>query len=200
MKNVLSLAFFTLMLALAVLLAACSGAPAAATNPLDKPGSRLDTSYANALNARTLLLLGAVRLEEGSGPAVTKEQAAKLIPLWQASKSLSASGTASQAEIDAVTNQILAAMTPEQIQAINAMRLTQTDMQAFNQTLGITAPSSVPSGAVPGQGQVPGSVPGQGQSLSAAERATRQAEFGGTGSSTASIDYLIGILQRKAGT
>ncbi len=174
----------TVLSGLVVVLAACSSAAPATNTQV----SGLDTSYANALNARSLLLLGTVRLEEGTGPGLTKEQAAKLIPLWQASKSLMGSGTASQAEIDAVTNQILAVMTPEQIRAINAMRLTQTDMQVFNQTLGIAAPSGAPSGGVPGQGQ----------SLSPAERATRQAQFGGTGGSTASVDYLLGLLQKKA--
>lgn len=178
---------------------ACSGAASVTTSQV----SGLDTSYPNALNNRTQLLLGTVRLEEGTGPALTKEQATKLIPLWQASKSLAASGTASQAEVDAVIAQILAAMTPEQIKAINAMHLTQTDMQAFNQTLGVVPPSGLGAGGVPGgipgQGPIPGGVPGQGQSLSPAERATRQAEFGGTGNSTASVDHLIGVLQKKAG-
>jgi hypothetical protein len=169
---------------LVAIVTACGGTAPAATSQV--PG--LDTSYANGLNARTLLLLGTIRLEEGNGPALTKEQAAKLLPLWQASKSLMASGTASQAEIDALTNQILAAMTAEQVKAINAMNLVQADMQAFNQTLGVTAPSGAPSGGSPGQGQT----------LGPAERATRQAQMGGTGGNTASIDYLIGILQRKA--
>ena len=175
---------FGVLVILVAIVTACGSTAPAATSQV--PG--LDTSYANALNARTLLLLGTIRLEEGNGPALTKEQAAKLLPLWQASKSLMASGTASQAEIDALTNQILAAMTAEQIKVINAMHLVQTDMQAFNQTLGVTAPSGAPSGGSPGQGQT----------LSPAERATRQAQMGGTGGNTASIDYLIGILQRKA--
>jgi len=179
--------FVTLgVMGLVMVLAACGGT--SPTGASTSQVSGLDTSYTNALNARSLLLLGTVRLEEGNGPTLSKEQATKLIPLWQASKSLMASGTASQAEIDALTNQILAAMTAEQIKAINAMHLVQTDMQAFNQTLGVTAPSGAPSGGSPGQGQT----------LSPAERATRQAQMGGTGGNTASIDYLIGILQRKA--
>ncbi|MBM3127334.1 MAG: hypothetical protein FJ009_01720 [Chloroflexi bacterium] len=174
----------TILAGLVAVLAACSSA--APTTPAQVSG--LDTNYANALNARSLLLLGIVRLEEGSGPVLTKEQATTLIPLWQASKSLMGSGTASQAEIDAITNQIQGVLTSEQIKTVNALHLTQADMQAFNQTIGVSAPSGVPSGGVPGQGQT----------LSPAERATRQAQMGGTGGNTASIDYLIGILQRKA--
>lgn len=170
---------------LVVLVTACGGVAPATTSQV----SGLDTNYANALNARSLLLLGTVRLEEGTGITLTKDQATKLIPLWQASKSLLASGTASQAEIDAVTSQILGVMTSEHIKAINAMHLTQADMQAFNQTIGVSAPSGAPSGGVPGQGQT----------LGPAERATRQAQFGGTGNSTASVDYLLGLLEKKAG-
>jgi len=180
MNHQRALYVFAILFGLVGGLAACSGATPQV--------SGLDTSYPNALNARTQLLLGTVRLEEGNGPALSKEQATQMLPVWQMSRSLMASGTASQAEIDAVTNQLLAAMTAEQIQAISAMRLGQTDMQAFNQSLGVTAPNGAPSGGVPGQGQT----------LSPAERATRQAQFGGTGGNTAGVDYLIGILQRKA--
>jgi len=184
MNHQRALYVFAILFGLVAVLAACGGATPVATSQV----SGLDTSYSNALNARTQLLLGTVRLEEGNGPVLSKEQVARLLPLWQMSRSLMASGTASQAETDAVTNQILAAMTAEQIQAINAMRLSQADMQAFNQSLGVAAPNSSPSGGAPDQGQT----------LSPAERATRQAQFGGTGSSTASVDYLIGILQRTA--
>lgn len=175
-----------LVVLLSVLVAAtaCGGAAPAASSP-----TSLDTGYANALNARSILLLGTVRLEAGTGNSLTKDQAAKMLPLWQASKSLIASGTASQAEIDAITNQILAALTPEQVKAINAMRLVQADMQAFNQSLGVTAPSGA-SGS---------GMPGQGQALSPAERATRQAQNSGASGNMASMDYLIGILQKKAG-
>jgi hypothetical protein len=184
MKKHFSFVLFSLLLGL--LLSACTSAPSTTTNT---QVSGLDTSYANALNARSLLLLGTVRLEEGTSNNLTKDQATKLIPLWQASKSLAGSGTASQAEIDAITNQIVAAMTADQIKAINAMRLTQADMQAFNQTLGVSSPSNSSSGGVPGQGS----------SLSPSERATRQAQNGGGGGNTASMDYLLNLLQKKAG-
>ena len=191
-----------ILLGMVGVLSACSGntepVPAAQVQELDTSGNtasapagqvqELDTSYANALDTRTQLLLGIVRLEEGTGPTLSKEQAAALLPLWQMYRSLIASGTASQAEVDAVTSQILAFMTTEQIQAIIAMHLTQADMQAFNQSLGVSVPGVPPSGVVPGQGQ----------QLSPEERATRQAQFGGTGNSTASIDYLIQILEGRS--
>lgn len=178
-----ALIILAILLGLAGGLTACGGAQPTTTP--ESPG--LDASYPGAVNLRSQLLLGTVRLEETNGPALSKEQAAKLLPLWQLSRSLIGSGTASQAELDAVTNQILAEMTAEQIQAIGAMRLVQADMQTFNQSLGGTAPDGASGG-----------VPGQGKSLSPAERATRQAQSGRTGGSTASVDHLIGILERIA--
>jgi len=187
-----ALIVFVILLGLVGIVTACGGAAPTTTAQV----SALDTSYPDALNARSQLLLGTVRLEEGNGPTVSKEQAAKLLLLWQASKSLAGSGASSQAEIDAVTNQILALMTTEQIQAIKALHLVQADMQAFNQALGVAAPGGVPSGGVPGSG------PGQGQTLSPGARATFQAEMGTSGNAagggTAAVDKLIELLKSKA--
>ncbi len=184
MQKHFSFVLFALWLGL--LMSACSSAP---SNTSSSASSGLDTSYANALNSRSMLLLGTVRLEEGTSNNLTKDQATKLLPLWQASKSLTGSGTASQAEIDAITNQISAVMTADQIKAINVMHLTQTDMQAFNQTLGVASPGTPTSGGMQGQGS----------SLSPSERATRQAQNGGGGGNTVSMDYLLNLLQKKAG-
>lgn len=178
--------YFTLalVLALASLATACGGATPSA--PAATRSKTLDTSYPDALNARTQLLLGTARLEEGKGPALSKEQAKQLMPLWQTSKALTASGTGSQAEQDAITNQILAVMTDEQVKAINALKLTSADMQTFNQSLGVTTNPA-------------GGVPGGGQNLSPQERATRQAQRGGTNSgNTTAIDHLIKLLEQKA--
>jgi hypothetical protein len=177
------LRFAAIVTTLAFLLAGCGGEPAPAPENVPLQAS-LETSYSNALAARSQLLLGTIRLEENAGVALTKEQAARVLPFWRASKALTVSGTASQQEQDAVTNQILAAMSPEQIQAIRAMQLTQADMQTFNQSIGAT------TGTASG-------VPGQGQNLNPQERATRQAQRGETGNSgnTAALDYLIKILE-----
>jgi len=189
MNKLYSFLTLGILVALAILLVAC-GSPVQTTTTAPAQAQTLDTSYPNALAARSQLLLGAIRLEEGNGPAVSKEQAKKLLPLWQASKALTASGISSQAEQDAVSNQILAALSQEQVQAIRALRLTQTDMQTFNQSIGATSGTR--------SGSIQGDVPGQGQNLSPQERATRQAQQGGTSGNTAALDYLIKILERKA--
>ncbi|MBI5649728.1 MAG: hypothetical protein HZC40_04660 [Chloroflexi bacterium] len=182
MNKVKMIVMLTLVLTFAMLATACGTAPSA---PVAATGKTLDTSYPNALNARSLLLLGIVRLEEGKGPALSKEQAKQLLPLWQTSKALTASGNASQAEQDAITNQMLAVLTDEQVKAINALKLTAADMQTCNQSLGVTMSPEA-------------GVPGGGQNLSPQERATRQAQRGGTSGNTTAIDAVIKLLEQKA--
>jgi hypothetical protein len=105
----------------------------------------------------TQLVLGTIRLEETEN-AVTPEQAAALLPLWQALRG----GVTAPAEVNAVLKQIEGTMAQEQLAAIAAMQLTRQDLQAWMQQQG------------PGVG---GGFPGADQDPDV--RATRQAEFGG---------------------
>lgn len=163
--------------------------------PVSAPASVLSEDYPEALTVRNQLVLGTLRLEDDPALAVTAEQAATLLPLWQALRSLTQSGTAATAEIDALVAQIEGEMTPAQLQAIAAMQLTQADIQALAQEWGLTV------GDGTGTGQ-----PGEGSTLSEAERATRQAERGligeansSGGVSTALLDRLIQLLEERAG-
>jgi hypothetical protein len=131
----------------------------------------LDVSYENALASRLLLGLGTLKLAETSTP-VTAEQSPQLQMLWYALDALTQSGTSAQAEIDSSLAQIEATYTPEQIMAINAMRLTQTELQMWAQVNGISASSGG------GQGQGGG---GGGSGMSPEARATKQAEQGISG-------------------
>ena len=83
------------------------------------------------------LLIGTLKLQ-GTGNAVNATQAAALVPLWQAYAQLTSSNTAAQAEIDAVVSQIQTTMTPAQVQAITAMKLTRQDMLTEMSSLGLT--------------------------------------------------------------
>ena len=144
----------------AMMLVGCGGEEAtpAAADEGDTGGytsAALDTSYADALNVRSQLMLGTMQLE-GTEDAVTPEQAAALLPLWQSLQG----GVTAEAEVAAVLKQIEGTMTGEQLEAIAALQLTQGDMQAWMQE----------------QGPNFGGGPGQGDSPDA--RPTRQAEFG----------------------
>lgn len=147
----------------------------------------LNEDYADALSVRSQLMLGTLELE-GTDLAVTPEQAAELLPLWQVSRSLTRSGTGASEEVDAVLNQIQATMTAAQIEAIAAMQITRADNQALSQEMGLT------TGTGEGAG---GGQRGQGQDLSAEERAARQAEKTNTGASEALLNKLIELLETR---
>lgn len=190
-----------LLALLVLILAACGGspaaptaapgaAPAAAVVPAAAPASRLDTSYEGALPQRNQLLLGTLRLEEGNN-AVTAEQAARLLPLWQGIRATMNSGAASEAETNALLAQIEAVLTTDQIAAIGELKLTQPTLQEWAKSQGLSVGT--------GEGAAMGG--GSGQSLSPEARATRQAERGGTGSAggtaAALVDAVIKLLESK---
>ncbi len=166
---------------------------------------RLTASYTDALPVETQLVLGTLKLE-GTPQAVDSASAAKLVPLYTLLEQMTTSGTSAQAEIDAVLEQIQATMTPDQIHAIAAMKLTQADLQSYlgqngksaQTSSGTPASSSSTGGGFPvdtgGGGGVPpsgfggapgdggGGVPagGSGSSLSQNQIATLQAQKTGT--------------------
>ncbi len=152
-------------------LAGCGGEQAAPALVEEEVGDAyasdvLDVSYDGALNAAGQLALGTIQLEE-TEDAVTPEQAAALLPFWQALQG----GVTARAEVNALMKQVEGTMADEQLQTIAAMRLTQEGMRVWMQGQGM--------GMGGGQGQ--GRSGGGGGVLTDDERATRQAEFGGGG-------------------
>jgi hypothetical protein len=104
-------------------LTACSGAPnSASASSVPQNGSATGD-----LPAATQIAIGTLKLED-TNQAVTTEQAAELLPLWQTLQVLYTSDTAAQQEIEALTTQIQETMSPEQTSAITAMNLTRQDM------------------------------------------------------------------------
>jgi hypothetical protein len=151
-----------------VVLAGCGGRSASpVTTDVDSSvtsdGTVLDASYPDALDLNGQLALGTMHLE-GTEQAVTPEQAASLLPLWQVIREGSLQG---DAETNAIISQIQRAMTAEQLEAIAAMQLTAEDVQSWAQEQGLG------SGAGRGEGEA-----GGGQNLSEEERAERLAQFG----------------------
>jgi len=113
----------TLILAVfSVAITACGSARA---NPMASGGG-------GAMQPMTELIVGTLKLE-GTNEAVTKEQAAELLPLWQVYRDVSTSDTAAQQEIDGLTEQIQEAMTDAQRKSISAMKLTREDVMAVMQ-------------------------------------------------------------------
>jgi hypothetical protein len=104
------------------------------------------------------LAIGILKLE-GTNLAVTPAEAKNMLPLWQGLKALSSSATTAPEEVSAVFQQIQDTLTPEQVQAVKQMALSQADLQALEKSLGIQ----------PGQGG------GFGSTQSPAQQATRSA-------------------------
>jgi len=146
LKKNLILALFVL----ATLLAAC--APSTAPTPTPLVAAYLNTDYADAASLRNQLALGMLKLD-GTSQAITPEQAAILLPLWQATLNLMGDTTTAEAELTAIQNQIVVALTPEQLTAIAALQLTNADLNAFYAGYGLVLPTPAPGVTrVPGQG------------------------------------------------
>jgi len=158
----------TLLVLAATLLAACgagqpTATPEAASASESYVSAHLPTSYEGALGVSGQLALGTMKLEN-TADAVSTEQAATLLPLWQALRSEALQDVD---EMNAVLRQIESTMDARQLEAIAAMQLTREDLLAWTQEQGLSL----------GSGEVPGPL-GEGQ-VSPEARATRQAQSGG---------------------
>jgi hypothetical protein len=126
--------FYLILIGLIFTLAACSSADAASPT-----GNAVDPANGERqfeMSTEMTLMLGTVKLDE-TDFAVDVEQAAELLPLWKALRSLSESDTAANVEIEALISQIGETMTPEQMEAIESMGLSMQDMNGVMETLGI---------------------------------------------------------------
>lgn len=200
------------LLALILALAACGGSQADTTGGAGgaaqaTPGGFFggaDMPLSMKLPAGTLML-------EGTPNAVTPAQAQELLPLWQMIRSLQGSSTASQVEVEALFGQIEAAMTPEQLAAIEDM--SQEDMRALFEELGMgrrqqDSDSGEGGGFRPPEGMMPpgggeggpGMGPGGFGNLDPEAQATAMAGRGGAGMGFGSglTDAVIELLETRA--
>ncbi len=162
------------------------------TSPTEIPQKvSIDYEFEGALSGRLLLALGSLKLAETSFP-ITADQAPQMLMLWQALDNLTQSGNSAEAEVTAILSQIDQAFTSDQAASINAMVLTQEELQSWAQANGVTLGTGIGTG----QGM------GQGTGLSPEAKATKQAEngmvgnaaAGGSGLSAAITEALITYL------
>jgi len=209
---------FTILTILILTLTACASSAANQASPASGNQSGPATGE---LPATTQLILGTFKLED-TDQAVTVEQAAELLPLWQTLQVLSESDTAAQQETAALITQIQETMIAAQTQAITDMNLSREDMmsvmqgqasgQNSNSQNGNSSNNSgrnfgsggmpPPDGGFPGGGPGMGSG-GQGQNVTADQIATAQAARqagGGNVVPPALINALIEFLKQKAGS
>jgi ABC-type glycerol-3-phosphate transport system substrate-binding protein len=207
------------LLALIVVLAACSGGQAETTAGVSDAAQATPRGFFGAGGEPPLsmkLPVGTLMLED-TPLAVTPAQAQELLPLWQMLRALQGSGTSSQVEIEAVYDQIQETMTPEQLAAMEEM--SQEDMRALFEELGMERQGDdeseegetrgfgrpdagmmpMPEGGGEGMMIGPGGPGGFGE-LSAEERATAMAgrAGGGMGFGTGMIDAVIELLEERA--
>lgn len=206
---------------LTLLMTACGASRSAAPASAPQGGPN-----AGALPATTQLIIGTLKLE-GTAQAVTAEQAAELLPLWQTMQALSDSDTAADQEKEALIAQIQETMTAEQRQAITAMNLTGEDMMSILQERGMAMGGRQnsnsqndnstrnngggfgPGGGGPPGGMMPpdersgpgGGFSGGGQNMSEDQIATAQAARQANENTIPPmlINAVIEYLQEKAG-
>jgi hypothetical protein len=131
------------LLVLALAVAMLGGCSAAQSQSDPTPVASEEAGTSEVLDWSGQLALGTLNLEE-TADAVTAQQAAALLPLWQAIRS----GTLqSEAETDAVLKQIEGAMTSGQLAAIQAVQWTTDDLSSWAQNQGLNLD--------PGQGFTP---------------------------------------------
>ena len=123
---------------LSIILAACA-TPAGAATQVDSTqaaGGAVPSNSNTPLPLASQLALGTLNLKTTSFP-VSVDQATTLLPLWEGLRSLSQSTTFSQLEYDALVKQIQDSMSPDQMNAISGMKLTQADTGRIMQELGL---------------------------------------------------------------
>lgn len=194
-KSMYRIALFTLLAVFFIYACAPAAQTEAEPEATSLAATYLNTEYSDAASLRNQLALGTLKLD-GTANTVTPEQAKTLLPLWQAVISLSGDTTTASEELTAVQDQITAAMTADQMQAIAGMQITNAGLNTFYAEYGIVLPTPVP-----GVTKVPGSGSGKTEEEKAAAEATKTAagETTGTGQAAKTllfekvIDYLTGV-------
>ncbi len=166
--------------------------------PTPLSATYLKIDYADATSVRNQLALGTLKLE-GTANAITAEQAKALLPLWQALVALSGTTTTAEAELTAVQNQIAEALQPAQLQAIGALQLTTTQLNAFYAEKGIVMPTPVPGVTkVPGSGSGVPSADKEATRTAAAALGTPVSRGAGQAAKTVLFNAVIELLTARA--
>lgn len=196
-KSLFRIALFTMLAAFFIY--ACAPKTQTEVEPAatSLASTYLNTEYTDAASVRSQLAYGSIKLADTPN-AITSEQAKTLIPLWQAVISLSGDTTTASEELTAVQDQITAAMTESQLQAIAEMKITNAGLNEFYAQYGLTLPTPIP-----GVTKVPGSGSGKTDEEKAAAEATKTAagETTGTGQTAKTLlfEKTIELLTEISG-
>lgn len=135
-----SLLILILSLILVWTLAACSGqrTPSTAAQQASATGTG-----GSGLNLSAVQMAVGTLLLDSKGHTIDAAQAAELLPLWKAGRSLANSDITADQEIFALVNQIQNTLTSDQRQAIQAM--TQQEMAQIAQKYGVELARAMPA-------------------------------------------------------
>lgn len=114
------------------LTAACSSQTAPASGSTSSTASFSEISDSSQLTITQKLGVGILSLD-GTALSITADQAAALLPLWQAVQSLGADKNAASQEIAAVYTQIQQSLTAGQLAQIEQLALTQEELTSMLQ-------------------------------------------------------------------
>jgi len=174
-------------------MSACGGQDTTQDPAGDAAG--LTETYQDALTIKNQLLLGTLELEN-TDQAITGEQAKTLLPLWQGYAALTTSNTAATEEIASVQDQIVEAMTDEQIKAIASMRLTNAILQEFYVEVGLSEAKTPEPGVTPASTQM-GDLSKEDRQATRIASGQEVGSGSGSGKSAALVDIVIELLKDK---
>jgi hypothetical protein len=103
------------------------------------------------------LALGTLRLEN-TEQAVDAQFASQLLPLWQLMAELDSNSSAAPEELEAVVEMIQATMSADQLEAIDEMRLSQSDIVRATGGAGSATTTSGAAGTATGSSQAASSA------------------------------------------
>jgi len=189
------------------------------TNPTSSTNTSGSANTTGSTSLENRLAPGILKLE-GTSLAVTAQQAKQLLPLWQQVQTLDTSSSAQASDLTTVYQQIESALTTDQVNAIQAMSLTQSDLQALMTNLGIQiTPGAFGAGGGNGGGSgtrstlspdqlatltaqrtlTPG-APGGGGFTRGSGTPPAAGQFGNRGMDMMFINPLIQLLQQRSGS
>jgi hypothetical protein len=140
---------FVIMMIMMLVLAACSNVDEVEdsgtiqTTPTSIMADAFDLEFEDAASSRTQLAFGTLQLQESEYP-LSAEEAQTLLPLWQALLALESNPDTADEEINAIQDQIIKSMQPEQLQTIASMQITNADLTIFYTDHGLVISTPVP--------------------------------------------------------
>ena len=152
----------------------------------------LQDDYDDALSVRNQLALGTLWLERTEN-AVTAEQAQNLKLYWQALLALSSDSTTATEETTALQTQIVETMDPAQLEAIQALALTNANLNEFYVEQGVVLTTPEP-GVTPQGGKNSGLSQEEREATKTAAEAAGLTTGTGGGGGAERRDILLNTL------